>query len=46
MKAHALDTTLRNALALKSVGGAYGGADFDPYMKSDTEIQVRNIKWM
>jgi glutamate dehydrogenase (NADP+) len=42
MKAAAFDTTFSNALALKNMGGAYGGADFDPYTKSDTEIQVRN----
>ena len=41
MKAAAFDTTFSNALALKNVGGAYGGADFNPYTKSDTEIQVR-----
>ena len=40
MKAAAFDTTFSNALALKNVGGAYGGADFNPYTKSDTEIQV------
>lgn len=40
MKAAAFDTTFINALAVKNVGGAYGGADFDPYNKSDTEIQV------
>jgi len=39
MKASAFDTTFSNALALKNMGGAYGGADFDPYTKSDTEIQ-------
>jgi len=40
MKAAAFDTTFINALSLKNVGGAYGGADFSPYTKSDTEIQV------
>lgn len=25
------------------MGGAYGGADFDPSNKSDTEIQVRTV---
>jgi glutamate dehydrogenase (NADP+) len=40
MKAAAFDSTFSNALGLKSVGGAYGGADFNPYTKSDTEIQV------
>lgn len=40
MKAAAFDTTFINALSLKNVGGAYGGADFNPYTKSDTEIQV------
>lgn len=39
MKAAAFDTTFCNALALKNVGGAFGGADFVPYKKSDTEIQ-------
>ena len=43
MKAAAFNTTFSNALALKNVGGAYGGADFNPYTKSDTEIQVREI---
>jgi len=39
MKAAAFDTTFSNALCLKNMGGAYGGADFDPSNKSDTEIQ-------
>eukprot|EP01031_Cornospumella_fuschlensis_P030928 gene30928-37381_t len=39
MKAAAFDTTFSNALALKTIGGAFGGADFDPNTKSDTEIQ-------
>lgn len=39
MKAAAFDTTFTNALALKNMGGAFGGADFVPYFKSDTEIQ-------
>lgn len=39
MKAAAFDTTFSNALSLKNVGGAYGGADFNPYTKSETEIQ-------
>lgn len=42
VKAAAFDTTFSNALSLKNVGGAYGGADFNPYTKSDTEIQVSN----
>jgi glutamate dehydrogenase/leucine dehydrogenase len=40
MKAFAFDTTFSNALALKNAGGAYGGADFNPFTKSETEIQV------
>ena len=28
-----------NALSRKNIGGAYGGADFNPYSKSETEIQ-------
>jgi glutamate dehydrogenase (NADP+) len=43
IKAAAFDSTFSNALALKNMGGAYGGADFDPYNKSDTEIQVRGV---
>ena len=39
LKAAAFDTTFINSLALKNMGGAYGGADFVPYGKSDTEIQ-------
>eukprot|EP00981_Chlorochromonas_danica_P012834 scaffold5444_cov181-Ochromonas_danica.AAC.15 len=39
VKAAAFDTTFSNALASKTIGGAYGGADFDPTTKSDTEIQ-------
>lgn len=39
MKAAAFDTTFSNALALRTIGGAFGGADFDPNTKSDTEIQ-------
>lgn len=39
MKAEAFDTTFTNALIPRSVGGAYGGADFNPYNKSETEIQ-------
>jgi glutamate dehydrogenase (NADP+) len=39
IKAAAFDTTFSNALSLKTIGGAYGGADFDPDTKSDTEIQ-------
>jgi glutamate dehydrogenase (NADP+) len=39
MKAAAFDTTFTNALALKNMGGAFGGADFLPINKSDTEIQ-------
>lgn len=38
IKANAFDTTFVNALA-GSFGGAYGGADFNPYSKSETEIQ-------
>ena len=41
MKAAGFDTTFINALGNKNIGGAYGGADFDPYNKSETEIQVR-----
>ena len=40
MKAAGLDTTFSNALCNKNIGGAYGGADFNPYDKSETEIQV------
>ena len=40
MKAAGFDTTFTNALGNKNIGGAYGGADFDPYNKSETEIQV------
>jgi glutamate dehydrogenase (NADP+) len=40
VKAAAFDTTFSNALSCKNIGGAYGGADFDLYTKSDTEIQV------
>ena len=39
MKAKAFDTTLTNALAMKNIGGAYGGADINPYAMSETEIQ-------
>ena len=39
MKASALDTTFSNALSGEKIGGAYGGADFNPYNKSETEIQ-------
>lgn len=39
MKAAAFNTTFINALSQTNVGGAYGGADFDPMTKSDTEIQ-------
>lgn len=39
IKAAAFDATFSNALSCKNIGGAYGGADFDPYNKSDTEIQ-------
>lgn len=39
VKANALDATFSNAIALKNMGGAFGGADFDPHNKSDTEIQ-------
>eukprot|EP01038_Epipyxis_sp_PR26KG_P004966 gene4966-6941_t len=39
VKSAAFDATFSNALALKNVGGAYGGADFNPFNKSDTEIQ-------
>lgn len=40
IKAAAFDTLFSNALACKNMGGAYGGCDFDPYNKSETEIQV------
>eukprot|EP00596_Hydrurales_sp_CCMP1899_P002281 CAMPEP_0119051166 /NCGR_PEP_ID=MMETSP1177-20130426/72871_1 /TAXON_ID=2985 /ORGANISM="Ochromonas sp, Strain CCMP1899" /LENGTH=505 /DNA_ID=CAMNT_0007030283 /DNA_START=119 /DNA_END=1636 /DNA_ORIENTATION=- len=39
MKAAGFDSTFTNALGNKNIGGAYGGADFDPYTKSETEIQ-------
>ena len=39
MKANAFDTTFTNALSGMLVGGAYGGADFNPYTKSEAEIQ-------
>lgn len=39
MKAAAFDTALTNALSHQKIGGAYGGADFNPYDKSETEIQ-------
>ena len=39
LKAAAFDTTFTNALSRKNFGGAYGGADFNPYTKSETEIQ-------
>ena len=39
MKANAFDTTFSNALSGMLVGGAYGGADFNPYTKSEAEIQ-------
>lgn len=39
MKAAAFDTTFVNALSNQNIGGAYGGADFNPYNKSETEIQ-------
>ena len=39
MKANAFDTTFTNALSGVLVGGAYGGADFNPYTKSEAEIQ-------
>ena len=39
MKATAFDTTFTNALSNQAIGGAYGGADFNPYDKSETEIQ-------
>ena len=40
MKAAGFDTTFINALGNKNIGGASGGADFNPYNKSETEIQV------
>lgn len=39
MKAAGFDATFTNALGNKNIGGAFGGADFDPYSKSETEIQ-------
>lgn len=40
IKAAAFDTTFSNALLTGvRIGGAYGGADFNPYSKSETEIQ-------
>ena len=38
MKAAAFDATFTNALGTE-LGGAFGGADFNPYTKSDTELQ-------
>ena len=38
-QAAAFDTTFTNALSNQKIGGAYGGADFNPYNKSETEIQ-------
>lgn len=46
MKAKAFDTTLTNALALKNIGGAYGGADINPYAMSETEIQRFSQSYM
>ena len=39
VKSAAFDTTFSNALSGVKIGGAFGGADFNPYNKSDTEIQ-------
>mmetsp|Transcript_17046 Transcript_17046/g.15398 ORF Transcript_17046/g.15398 Transcript_17046/m.15398 type:complete len:525 (-) Transcript_17046:47-1621(-) len=39
IKALAFDTTFSTALSGVKLGGAYGGADFNPYNKSETEIQ-------
>lgn len=40
-KAAGFDSTFSNALVGHgNLGGAYGGADFNPYNKSETEIQV------
>lgn len=39
LKAAAFDTTFTNALSDQAIGGAFGGADFNPYNKSETEIQ-------
>ena len=40
-KAGGFDTTFTNALIGEGqLGGAFGGADFNPYTKSETEIQV------
>jgi len=39
MKAAAFDSTFSNALSRVNLGGAYGGADFVPFNKSETEIQ-------
>jgi len=39
MKAAAFDQTFTNALSGRGLGGAYGGCDFNPYSKSDAEIQ-------
>jgi glutamate dehydrogenase (NADP+) len=38
-KANAFDIMFTNALSGKNLGGAYGGADFNPYNKSENEIQ-------
>ena len=43
MKSVAFDTTFINALSGKKIGGAFGGADFNPYNKSETEIQVSSV---
>ena len=40
VKSQAFDTTFTNALSGIRIGGAFGGADFNPYNKSETEIQV------
>jgi len=39
VKSAAFDTVFVNALSRKHIGGAYGGSDFEPSGKSDTEIQ-------
>lgn len=46
MKAAGFDTTFSNALGNKNIGGAYGGADFNPANKSETEIQVSVISFI
>jgi len=39
VKSAAFDTVFTNALSRKHIGGAFGGSDFEPSGRSDTEIQ-------